>query len=837
MKRIILLLLLFSNYLTAQQWQPTSIRQRFVNGIGIPTRDTLPGALSDSSQLVLRPQDSIVYYKYKGYWRALGGGAAAFTSTLQHEVKAGEAITKGQAVYVTSADGTNMIVSKASNATEATSSKTLGLIASSLATNGKGYVITEGLLSGLNTSAATAGDAVWLGTGGNLVYGLANKPTAPAHLVFIGIVTRSNSSNGEIFVKAQNGFELNEIHDVAINSPRNQSILLYDSVAKLWRDTLASVITANKVNYTDTAAMLSPYLRSNVAASTYEPKITAGTTAQYWRGDKSWQTLPVYTLAGLGGQPQLNGTGFVKASGTTISYDNSSYYLASNPSGYTSNTGTVTSIATTAPLTGGTITTSGTLGITQATTSTSGFLSSTDWNTFNGKQNAITNPTTGTGTTNYVTKWTGASTLGNSLIYDNGTNIGIGTTSPLSNATFIINKSESASVSAVAPALRISNNGGGFVTKIMLSDNSRGDAYITHIAGSALDATTRFLGFGVDAYNQMILNASGNVGIGTTSPSELLHLQSSQPVIRYTKTGVLNWKAGLITGNDYAITADNIATTALTIQSGTGNVGIGTTSPSEKLSVTGNIYQTGNTYRIKNNSSNASYIRAEENTTTAAYTYVAMDGRSAGYYAISTNDIERLRITSSGNVGIGTASPAEKLSVAGRLLVNTNTTDGANALQVNGSAKISSLAGTGERLVAADASGKLVVSATAATVISGTYTPTATSAVNATSITIYSSPYTQIGNVVTVTVSGQFTPTAGNTYSKFNLNLPVQAISQGSAVLYGVGNISRSDVTLLNTSAKIIQTTGTNMGFNIESFPNTISNIIYFSANIQYTLQ
>ena len=60
-------------------------------------------------------------------------------------------------------------------------------------------------------------------------------------------------------------------------------------------------------------------------------------------------------------QAQINGTGFVKASGTTISYDNSTYYLASNPNGYTSNTGTVTSVASGLGLSGGTITTSGTL--------------------------------------------------------------------------------------------------------------------------------------------------------------------------------------------------------------------------------------------------------------------------------------------------------------------------------------------------------------------------------------------------------------------------------------------------------------------------------------------
>ena len=123
-------------------------------------------------------------------------------------------------------------------------------------------------------------------------------------------------------------------------------------------------------------------------------------------------------------QPQLNGTGFVKASGTTISYDNSSYYLSSNPNGY--NTGTVTSIATNLGLTGGTITTTGTLSVDTASAS---ILS---------RQRAaatyqpiITNNITGTGTTNYISKFTNSTTLGNSLVFDNGTNVGISTASPL----------------------------------------------------------------------------------------------------------------------------------------------------------------------------------------------------------------------------------------------------------------------------------------------------------------------------------------------------------------------------------------------------------------------
>ena len=141
-------------------------------------------------------------------------GTSDYTSVVKHAVKAGVAITKGQAIYVTSADGTNMIVGLASNTSEATSSKTMGLAETTVATNGFTNVVTEGLLAGLNTVGANAGDPVWLGTGGNLIYGLLNKPYAPAHLVFIGIVTRVNANNGEIFVKVQNGFELKEIHDV-----------------------------------------------------------------------------------------------------------------------------------------------------------------------------------------------------------------------------------------------------------------------------------------------------------------------------------------------------------------------------------------------------------------------------------------------------------------------------------------------------------------------------------------------------------------------------------------------------------------------------------------------
>ncbi|NBS71501.1 hypothetical protein EBT31_21715, partial [bacterium] len=153
---------------------------------------------------------------------------------IQQTVKAGVAISKGQAVYVSGADGTNVIVSKASNASEATSSKTLGLLFQDLALNGIGTVITEGRFEGLDTSTAQVNDPVWLGVDGNLIFGLLNKPVAPAHLVYLGVVTRVNQNNGEIFVKTQNGYELDELHDVSIAARGNNTLLGYVSNSGLY---------------------------------------------------------------------------------------------------------------------------------------------------------------------------------------------------------------------------------------------------------------------------------------------------------------------------------------------------------------------------------------------------------------------------------------------------------------------------------------------------------------------------------------------------------------------------------------------------------------------------
>jgi hypothetical protein len=74
---------------------------------------------------------------------------------------------------------------------------------------------------------------VWLSsTAGQFVYG--SPPAEPAHSVYLGVVTRVQSNNGEIFVKVQNGYELDELHDVSAGSPSEDDVIAWNSSTSMW---------------------------------------------------------------------------------------------------------------------------------------------------------------------------------------------------------------------------------------------------------------------------------------------------------------------------------------------------------------------------------------------------------------------------------------------------------------------------------------------------------------------------------------------------------------------------------------------------------------------------
>jgi hypothetical protein len=166
-------------------------------------------------------------------------GVGGTANKISQEVlnNTGSTIYKGQVVYANGAVGASgqLRVALSSNASEGTSSKTFGIMEDTVADGAIGTVVTEGLIEGIDTSSAQPGDPVWLGsTPGSVIYGLANKPHAPQHLVFVGIVTRAQQNTGSIFVKVQNGFELDELHDVYINGKQNNQVLRYNSTTGLW---------------------------------------------------------------------------------------------------------------------------------------------------------------------------------------------------------------------------------------------------------------------------------------------------------------------------------------------------------------------------------------------------------------------------------------------------------------------------------------------------------------------------------------------------------------------------------------------------------------------------
>jgi hypothetical protein len=124
-------------------------------------------------------------------------------------------LTTGTVVYLFGGTGDHASVKRADNSSDTTSSKTLGLVANSIGASANGPIVTRGYVDGIDLSVGySVGDILWLNTNGTFT---VTKPLAPAHLVFIGVVVRA-TSNGIVYVATQNGYEIEELHDVKISN-------------------------------------------------------------------------------------------------------------------------------------------------------------------------------------------------------------------------------------------------------------------------------------------------------------------------------------------------------------------------------------------------------------------------------------------------------------------------------------------------------------------------------------------------------------------------------------------------------------------------------------------
>ena len=167
---------------------------------------------------------------------------ASPASTLLAAVRntTGATLTKGTAVYISGATGQISTVSKALATGDATSAQTLGLITSDLANNSNGYVTVIGLVANINTSAYTDGQQLYLSptTAGTLT---ATKPYAPQHLVYVAVVEHAHPTQGKLFVKVQNGYELDELHNVSAQSPTTGQTIVWNGSTSLWEKNTVSL--------------------------------------------------------------------------------------------------------------------------------------------------------------------------------------------------------------------------------------------------------------------------------------------------------------------------------------------------------------------------------------------------------------------------------------------------------------------------------------------------------------------------------------------------------------------------------------------------------------------
>lgn len=185
----------------------------------------------------------------------------------------GSTLTKGQIVYLSGATGNrpNAVLAQANS--EATSSKTIGMVIANIANNSDGQIAVNGTLHDIDTSAFTAGDMLWLSatTAGGVV---ANTPPAePNHSVFIGYVARAHPTQGRVVLAIQNGYELDELHGVQITSVANNDTLKYNSTSGLWINAQPSII--NKQTTTDGTAVTGTTL-STATSSVLIPANTIG---------------------------------------------------------------------------------------------------------------------------------------------------------------------------------------------------------------------------------------------------------------------------------------------------------------------------------------------------------------------------------------------------------------------------------------------------------------------------------------------------------------------------------------------------------------------------------
>lgn len=627
-------------------------------------------------------------------------GTSAEARSIVREVynKTGATLTKGTVVYINSGQGNLPAVTKAIATGDMTSAQTFGVVQGDISDQSNGFVVVTGGLENLDTQGLGVGTQLYLSSTVAGAYTTV-KQYAPAHLVYVAIVVRDHPTQGVLEVNIQNGYELDELHNVSAQNPANNDIIAYNTTTSLWeKKSIATTLgytpanAATKLTINSTEYDLSQDRTWSVGTVT-SVGLTLGTTGTDANISNSPITstgsitlnLPTASATNRGllsngdwttfnsKQTVLDGQGFVKVNGTTVSYDNTSYvpYTGANAnvtlgafnltatslikSGGTSSEilaadGSVITAGTNITISGGTISASGGGGGSSARTE----------QTF-----------TATAGTNTLTV-TGGYTVGLIDVYVNGVKYAPSDFTATTSPTVVINNlvandiisiiSYTSSITALPTSRDVFDYtatagqvdftvAGGYTIGLL-------DVYVngTKLTSSeyTMPDTTKFtLTFASVAGNQVQAirynsSITGISGSGTTNY-----------VPKFTATGTIGNSAITDDGTTVALVSRALSGTTAAF---TGNLtfnNTGSTTISVRASSASGTFQltSGAAAGYSGGGSIELVSNDRSGTNTRGEVYIAAGNASSntanGFISLQTSNTERMRITSAGTVFVG----------------------------------------------------------------------------------------------------------------------------------------------------------------------------------------